>query len=50
MGLNVNSQEKASRRPATAPFLTVDHRLKRLRFARDHAQGTIDNWKKILHR
>lgn len=38
----------ASRRPASAPLLTADHKTRRLRFARDHAQWTVDDWKRVL--
>lgn len=38
----------ASRKPAIAPLLTAAHRVQRLRFARNHANWTVDDWKRVL--
>lgn len=37
-----------ARRPATAPELLRNHRVERLRFAREHQNWGIDEWKNIL--
>lgn len=37
-----------NRRPATGPLLTARHRALRLRFARDHVNWTVNDWKKVL--
>lgn len=44
----LNEGRLHSRRPATAPLLTREHRVMRLRFAREHVNWTIDNWKRVL--
>lgn len=38
----------SNRRPATGPLLTPRHRSLRLRFARNHVNWTVDDWKKVL--
>lgn len=38
----------ASRRPATGPRLTRQHRVARLAFARDHVNWTLEQWKRVL--
>lgn len=38
----------ASRKAAITPLLTTAHRIARLRFARNHANWTVDEWKKVL--
>lgn len=37
-----------SRRPATAPLLSRENRVARLRFARDHCNWSVDDWKRVL--
>lgn len=38
----------ASRRPMTGPLLTREHRRSRLRFALEHRDWTIEDWKRVL--
>lgn len=38
----------SSRRVASGPLLTRDHRVARLRFARDHLNWSFDAWKRVL--
>ncbi|KAF2879889.1 hypothetical protein ILUMI_26284 [Ignelater luminosus] len=38
----------ARNKPATAPLLAREHRVTRLRFAREHVNWTIDDWKRVL--
>lgn len=37
-----------SRRPATGPLLTVEHRRQRLEFAREHADWGLEDWSAVL--
>lgn len=37
-----------SRRPVSGPLLTARHKLARLRFARDHVNWNVNDWKKVL--
>lgn len=36
------------RRPTIEPLLSKKHRITRLRFAREHVNCTIDDWKRVL--
>lgn len=38
----------SSRRPVKGPLLSAEHRLKRLRFAREHQSWTLEEWKNVL--
>lgn len=38
----------SARRPATGPELTREHRVQRMRFARDHQDWTPEQWSQIL--
>lgn len=38
----------SNRRPAKKPLLTREHRVARLRFARNHQNWTVDDWKSVL--
>ncbi|KAF2884207.1 hypothetical protein ILUMI_21989 [Ignelater luminosus] len=44
----LNEGELDSRRPAIATLLTREHRVTRLRFAREHVNWAIDDWKQVL--
>lgn len=44
----LNESGLASRRPAKKPLLTREHRIQRLRFARNHQGWTLDDWKMVL--
>lgn len=37
-----------SRKPATGPLLTRAHRISRLRFAQQHANWTLNDWRRVL--
>lgn len=44
----LNEAGLSSRRPAKKPLLTRQHRVQRLRFARNHQHWTVNDWKKVL--
>ena len=44
----LNEAGLSSRRPAKKPLLTRQHRVNRLRFARNHQHWTVHDWKKVL--
>lgn len=44
----LNESQLTSRRPKKCPLLTRRHRVARLRFARQHANWTVNHWKKVL--
>lgn len=44
----LNEARLKNRRPAKRPLLTREHRVQRLRFARDHQHWSVNDWKKVL--
>ncbi|XP_069694773.1 sensory neuron membrane protein 1-like [Periplaneta americana] len=44
----LGEQNLQSRRPATGPDLTREHRADRLQFARQHPQWTVQQWSSVL--
>lgn len=48
VGRRLNEAGLTSRRPATGPQLTREHRVARLAFAREHANWTADDWKRVF--
>lgn len=44
----LNEAGLTSRKPAKKPLLTREHKIQRLRFARNHQNWTINDWKTVL--
>lgn len=44
----MEERDLRARRPARGPELLREHRVARLRFAREHANWTVDDWSKVL--